>query len=167
MHFKRKLTGTAWLLFLLYVGVLLKLVLFKYPSGLMVEEITLERLLFRLQHAANFTPFKTIAYYLSGNVNAPIAFSNIGGNILLFGPLGSLVPFLLPRFSRVRQIASIAFGASLFLELAQVLVGLGGFDVDDLLLNVLGGILGVLAFHGVRRLVPATFVGATKPNGET
>jgi glycopeptide antibiotics resistance protein len=166
MRSKRRLTGLAWLLFLLYVAVLLKLVLFKYsgtisfhvghlslgirPSGRMAEEISLDRLLFRLQYAANFVPFKTIAYYLNGGSNTLIALWNIGGNIVLFVPLGVLVPLILPRFSKVRHIAAIAFGASLLLELVQLLTGLGSFDVDDLLLNVLGGVLGVLALRGAR-----------------
>jgi glycopeptide antibiotics resistance protein len=172
MRSKRQLTGLAWLLFLLYVAVLLKLVLFKHsgtnsfqvghlslgihPSGRMVEEISLGRLLFRLQYAANFVPFKTIAYYLNGDVNTLIALWNIGGNIVLFGPLGLLVPLILPRFSKVRHIAAIAFGASLLLELVQLLTGLGSFDVDDLLLNVLGGVLGVLTVRGARRVIAAT-----------
>jgi glycopeptide antibiotics resistance protein len=172
MRAKRQLTGLAWLLFLLYVAVLLKLVLFKHsgtlsfqvghfslgthPSGRMVEEISLGRLLFRLQYAANFVPFKTIADYLSGDFNKLIALWNIGGNIVLFGPLGLLVPLILPRFSKVRHIAAIAFGASLLLELVQLLTGLGSFDVDDLLLNVLGGILGVLTVRVARRVIAAT-----------
>lgn len=166
MRSKRQRTGLAWLLFLLYVAVLLKLVLFKHsvtnsfrvghlslgihPSGRMVEEISLGRLLFRLQYAANFVPFKTITNYLSGDSTLN-AMRNIGGNIILFCPLGFLVPLILPRFSKVRHIAAIAFGASLLLELVQLLTGLGSFDVDDLLLNVLGGVLGVLTFRGARR----------------
>lgn len=95
MRSRRQLTGVAWLLFLLYVPVLLKLILFKqsgiqvghfsfgsHPSGPTVEEITLGRLLFRLQNTANFVPFKTIAYYLTGDFNRLIALSNIGGNML-------------------------------------------------------------------------------------
>lgn len=159
MHLKPKLRGLSWLLFLLYLAVMVKVILFKYPSfGQMPEEMTLDRLQFRLQHGTNFTPFKTIAYYLSGHVNTPIAVRNIGGNIFLFSPLGLLVPFIFPRLRTVRQISAVAVGTSLFLELVQLLTGLGGFDVDDLLLNVMGGILGVLAFKAVRRLIPPSFV---------
>lgn len=164
MHLKPKLRGLAWLLFLLYLAVMLKVILFKY--GLMPEEMSLDRLQFRLQHGANFTPFKTIAYYLSGHASTPTAVRNIGGNIFLFSPLGLLLPFILPRIKRVGQITAIALGTSLFLELVQLLTGLGGFDVDDLLLNVLGGILGVLAFQGVRWVISATSIGATKLDGE-
>lgn len=68
--------------------------------------------------------------------------TNIGGNILLFSPLGFLVPIIVPKIRGARQTATIAFGVSLSLELIQLLTGLGGFDVDDLLLNVLGGMIG-------------------------
>lgn len=153
MYLKPKLQGLAWLLFLLYFVFLLKVILFKYPSlGLRLEEMALDRLQFRVQHGANFTPFETIGYYLSGHANTPIAIRNIGGNIFLFCPLGFLVPFILPRFRKVTRVTAVAFGTSLFLELVQLITGLGGFDVDDLLLNALGGMIGVLAFIAVRRM---------------
>lgn len=159
MRLKPKLRGFAWLLFLLYLVVMLKVILLKYPSfGQMPEGTTLTRLQSRLEHGANFTPFKTIDYYLRGHANTPIAVSNLGGNIILFSPLGLLVPFIFPRFRSVRQVTAIALGTSLFLELVQLLTGLGSFDVDDLLLNVVGGLIGVLAFKGVRRLIPSSFV---------
>lgn len=80
---------------------------------------------------------------------------HIAGNILLFCPLGFLVPLLYPRCARLVQIGALAFGSSLLLEGIQLVTGLGGFDVDDLILNVLGGLLGWLAYRLLRRLFPA------------
>lgn len=157
MRRKPKQLGLAWAVFLFYIAVLARLILMK--NGLppdMIEAMTLERLQFRVQHAANFTPFKTIGYYLSGHANLPIVIQNIGGNIILFSPLGFLMPFLRPSFVRARRIAAISFVASLILEVVQVLTGLGSFDVDDLLLNVLGGMIGFLAWKAVHRLVASS-----------
>lgn len=153
MHLTPRLHRMASLLFLLYLAVLLKFILFKSFSDVMFVDMSLHNIRYRLEHFANFTLFKTIKYYMSGKVNTSIAVQNIGGNIFLFSPLGFLVPLLRPRLSKLVQIAALAFGISLLLELIQLLTGLGGFDVDDLLLNVLGGLLGWLAFQVLRWLV--------------
>lgn len=153
MHLTPRLHRMVSLLFLLYLAVLLRFILFKSFSDVMFINISLHNILYRIQHLANFTLFKTIRYYMSGQVNTSIAVQNILGNILLFSPLGFFVPLLRPRLSKLVQIAVLAFGISLLLELVQLLTGLGGFDVDDLLLNVLGGLLGWLAFRVLRGLV--------------
>ncbi|WP_415340200.1 VanZ family protein, partial [Clostridium perfringens] len=44
----------------------------------------------------------------------------------------------------VESIFIVSFGISLTIELIQLLTGLGFFDVDDIILNVLGGIIGYL-----------------------
>lgn len=141
----------VWLLFLVYLAVLVKFILLKRFSDLMFVNMSLPHIRFRLQHYANFTPFKTIGYYMSGHANTIISVENIAGNVLLFSPLGFFVPLLRPRLTRVGQIGALAFGTSLLLELVQLLTGLGGFDVDDLILNVLGGLLGWLALTVIQR----------------
>lgn len=164
MYLKPKLRVLAWLLLLMYLAALLKVVLFKYPPiGLKPELMIPDQLQIRLQYGANFTPFKTIAYYLSGHANTPIAVRNLVGNIVIFSPLGFLIPFALPRLGGVRHATTIAFVTSLFLELVQLLTGLGGFDVDDLFLNVVGGVIGFLGFKGIRKLVSSRFTGVTDP----
>ncbi|ELU5588803.1 VanZ family protein [Clostridium perfringens] len=44
----------------------------------------------------------------------------------------------------VGSIFIVSFGISLTIELIQLLTGLGFFDVDDIILNVLDGIIGYL-----------------------
>lgn len=155
----RKLRRPARLLFLVYLVVLVKFILFKRFSDLMFVNISPDDIQFRLQYYANFTPFKTIAYYLSGQPNATAAVANIAGNILLFSPLGFLLPLYRSRPTRASHVGAIAFGTSLLLELIQLLTGLGGFDVDDLILNVLGGLLGWLALAVIWRRSPPAPAG--------
>jgi len=137
-----------------YLGVLVKFILFKRVSDLMFVDTSLHSLLFRLQHHANFTPFKTIGYYMFGHANTIISVANVAGNILLFIPLGFFVPLLRHRSTSAGRVGALAFGTSLLLELIQLLTGLGGFDVDDLILNVLGGLIGWLAFNVRQRSRP-------------
>lgn len=142
----------AWIGLLAYTALLLKVVLFKYPGGLSLEVMSAQHLELRLQYA-NFTPLKTILYYLSGRVSSRIAVANLAGNLVLLGPLGFLVPHLFARWCGLWATAAICFGVSLLLEGVQLLTGLGSFDVDDLLLNLVGGILGWALYQGMNRLM--------------
>ncbi|MGU8605254.1 VanZ family protein, partial [Clostridium perfringens] len=57
---------------------------------------------------------------------------------------GFLIPLLFKKIHNVGSIFIVSFGISLTIELIQLLTGLGFFDVDDIILNVLGGIIGYL-----------------------
>jgi len=84
-----------------------------------------------------------------------VAIENLAGNILLFVPLGLLVPLLYPRLGSLVRTGGLALGSSLLIECIQLATGLGGCDVDDVLLNAVGGLLGWLAYRLLRGLLPA------------
>lgn len=72
-------------------------------------------------------------------------FTNLFGNVLIFVPFG----FFMPMASKYRSFFSTlfwSFGLSLCVETFQLLAKVGSFDVDDLFLNTLGGILGHIIF---------------------
>ena len=56
-------------------------------------------------------------------------------------PLGLLVPRLWPQ-RRLGTVTALGLGLSLLVEACQYLLGTGVPDVDDLLLNTLGAMLG-------------------------
>ena len=64
------------------------------------------------------------------------------GNIFLFFPLGFLLRGLFQRKAWVSIAICAAF--SLLMEICQWVFAIGRSDIDDLLLNTLGGVLGVL-----------------------
>ena len=66
---------------------------------------------------------------------------NIVGNILLFAPLGVLVPRSFSGWDRLGRVALLGFGTSLWIECSQLFLS-RSTDVDDLLLNTLGAVLG-------------------------
>jgi len=76
---------------------------------------------------------------------------NLAGNVLLFMPLGFFLPLLRPQSNGAVRVGAAVAGSSLLLEVIQLLTGLGGFDVDDLILNVLGGLMGWLALRALGR----------------
>ena len=74
------------------------------------------------------------------------------GNIVMFLPIGFFAA-LLWREVTWKRILLIGFLTTLFIECWQLLIG-RSFDVDDLLLNTLGVLLGGLLCHALRRLSP-------------
>ena len=69
-------------------------------------------------------------------------FGNMVLNVLLFMPLGYLLPVSIRRFNRWWQVLSIGFLFSLLIETVQLLTRLGWFDASDLLHNTLGALIG-------------------------
>ncbi|MEM1505337.1 VanZ family protein [Domibacillus sp. 8LH] len=68
------------------------------------------------------------------------------GNVLLFVPFVFLLPGSFRRFQRIMLTTGAAAMFSLFYEVIQLLFEFGSFDVDDLLLNTLGGFIGYMLF---------------------
>lgn len=73
-------------------------------------------------------------------------FWNLGGNVLCFMPFGFFVPWLRKHLDRFWLITLLSLCLSLMIELAQLFLQVGSFDVDDLLLNTIGGICGYLCY---------------------
>lgn len=72
-------------------------------------------------------------------------FSNLFGNILIFMPFG----YFLTMAGKSRSFFKTLFysmGLSLCVEVLQLLTRVGSFDVDDIFLNTIGGVLGFVLF---------------------
>lgn len=72
-------------------------------------------------------------------------FANLFGNILIFVPYG----FFISMASKSRGFFKTLFssmGLSLCVEIVQLFTRVGSFDVDDILLNTIGGVLGYILF---------------------
>lgn len=70
------------------------------------------------------------------------AWASIVLNILMLVPLGYLGPLCFRFLNRWWKIAIIGFNLSLIIEISQLLFQRGWFDIDDILLNTLGSIIG-------------------------
>ena len=109
---------------------------------------------------SNFIPFKTIYGFIqkaiTGSINNNIVFNNIIGNIIVFAPFGILVPMLFEKkFSKLKNFTLLMIGVVLAVEYIQFVTKTGSFDVDDLILNVLGA---VIVFWGMKIKVIRNFV---------
>lgn len=81
---------------------------------------------------------------------------NVIGNIAVFMPIGMFLPSLFTRCRNILLTTILSFEISLCVEVVQLVTKVGSFDVDDLLLNTVGGICGYLVYmiyHGIKRLM--------------
>ena len=103
----------------------------------------------------NLIPLRTIAIYL-GNPESGFWIRQAVGNLLFLLPLGLLGPIALPGMNRWWRVLLVATALSLAIEVAQLWIPDRAFDVDDLLLNVVGAALGyaifIVLFRGAARL---------------
>ena len=101
---------------------------------------------------SNFKPFKTILSYLNGANSFSLRgfqLTQIVGNIILMFPAGIFLPFLWQKQRRFGIFFLTCILCILCVESIQVLTFLGSFDVDDLILNLVGCCIG----FGVYRLL--------------
>lgn len=101
---------------------------------------------------SNFIPFKEILRY---SIGSSLFYKNVLGNMVMFVPFGFFVSYFL-KLEKVYSITLITLLTSITIEITQLLIG-RVFDVDDLLLNLVGGIFGYLLYaliHKVRIKLP-------------
>ena len=100
----------------------------------------------------NLEPFHTIRLFLkvlNNQTYSSTAFINLGGNVILFIPLGFFLPRAFPCLQKFRKSILATVLIITAVELTQLFTLLGSCDIDDLILNVIGATLG----YGIHKLV--------------
>lgn len=103
----------------------------------------------------NWMPFREILRYDFGT---DLFYRQVIGNIILFIPFGYFATYY-AKLTKIRHIFFITFITSTTIEVVQRFIG-RSFDVDDIILNVVGGIIGFLLFIGldaIRKKLPKIF----------
>lgn len=121
-----------------------------YDNGVVVNYIPLQSV-FKLFSGAK------IGYLRSGVPGAIsglqwidyASISNIVLNILMFVPLGYLLPKVIKRANKRTKILLVGFFLSLMIETTQLLTHRGWFDVDDLIYNTIGAWIGFILHEKV------------------
>lgn len=89
----------------------------------------------KLNFSFNFVPLIDI-------LNSPISYIiNTVLNIFLFMPMGFLLPSIWQEYRSIKKIAFIGFAMSTIIEISQIFT-FRATDVDDLITNTLGAVLG-------------------------
>lgn len=96
----------------------------------------------------NLVPFQEIRRFwiYREQVGTFAWMSNLAGNVVGFLPYGYILPIIFRNLRNVWSIVFSGFLFSLMVETIQLITKVGCFDVDDLMLNTLGALLGYLAF---------------------
>ena len=89
----------------------------------------------------NIVPFKEMLRY---SIISKAFIKNVIGNIILYMPFGLFVTAYLNE-RRITPTIILTLITSVSIELVQILIG-RVFDIDDIILNLLGGIFGALIF---------------------
>ena len=124
----------CWVLFFAYIGILVYFLFFaeKYgrtDTGRFRYNLVLFQEIIRFMRHHSVLGLETVLL-------------NLVGNIVGFMPFGFFLPLLSQKDRRLVMVLLLTFELSLVVEVVQLFTGVGSFDVDDLLLNTLGGVLG-------------------------
>lgn len=143
---EKKARTLGKVLFVLYIGFL---IYFLFLSDWYGREGVMD------EYRYNLELFKEINRFITyrEELGAFAVFSNLFGNILIFMPFG----FFISMASSSRGFFKTLFYSlllSLGVEVMQLITRVGSFDVDDIFLNTLGGVLGYIIFvicNAIRR----------------
>jgi glycopeptide antibiotics resistance protein len=100
----------------------------------------------------NMIPFRTLAIYWR-NLGSEFWLRNLFGNLALLLPLGLLGPIAFPALDRWLRVALVALLVSAAIELTQLAVPDRSADIDDVIVNVAGALIGYAVFVGTRRVL--------------
>ena len=129
----------AWVLFFVYLILLCYFLFFAEIMG---------RTYTGRNYHYNLIPLKEIKRFLMYRqaLGTKSVLFNLLGNIIAFIPYGMLVPLLSHKCRNFFRVVLYSFDFSLLVELVQLVSKVGSFDVDDLILNTIGGAIGFGCF---------------------
>lgn len=130
------------IVFVLYLSLLIYLMFFAEEWG---------RSMLEGDYKYNLVPFREIRRYLTyfRQIGIWNVLWNLIGNVIGFIPYGAMLPALGEKTMGFWKVALLSFELTLFIELTQLILRVGSCDVDDMILNTLGGCIG----YGVYRVI--------------
>ena len=104
-----------------------------------------------------FIPFNSVFDYISGEKTLRFLAVNYLGNILLFIPIGLLLSAIFKKLTIVK-IVLISLLITVAVELFQNLLGRGYADIDDVMMNVLGALIGSAIYLLIKKVAIANIL---------
>ena len=135
----------TWILFILYIIFLLSTIVYtKLTTGTIYPELNIK---------SNVVPFtsiiETITLLLTKTQGFYYMFDYLILDIILFIPLGLFLPILFPKTKKIKNFILICLAISFIKELFQLLLNVGMFNIDDIILNLSGAIISYTIFKNL------------------
>lgn len=138
---KKLLFHVSCIVYVLVMSMLL------FRRGSMGDEMTLSEY---MRYGVNLTPFSTIELYMrnlsNGNIT-DIAMKNLVGNVLLFVPIGIYLPYYCKKLTNIWRFSVATILIIFTVEMVQLLSMRGRFDIDDVILNTCGALVGYIIWR--------------------
>lgn len=133
----------GWMLFISYLVLLVYFLFFAESMG---------RTQMQSEYSYNLELFKEIKrfYIYRKQLGMGAVVLNLFGNVAAFVPCGFFLPIISRRSRKWYNTLLISFLFSLSVEIIQLVSKVGSFDVDDMLLNTLGGVIGFVLYRLVQ-----------------
>lgn len=140
--------------FSIYILLVLNFIVIKFNGDIQDVINTIQSNMIRRnqgESGTNLVPFRTIEAYIS-DLSFGIAFRNILGNIIPFIPMGFLIPMAFPSQRNIIKTMISCFLLVLSIEILQLILFLGSFDIDDIILNLLSCFIGFILFKAYKNI---------------
>lgn len=136
----------GWVLFILYLVSLTYFMFFAESFGRTPSE--------QAGYSYNLELFKEIKrfYVYRKQLGMQAFLLNVVGNVAAFLPFGFILPIVSRRGRYWYKAFFLTFLLSLCIEVTQLVFKVGSFDVDDLFLNTIGGILGFICYKITQKI---------------
>ncbi|MEG2787572.1 MAG: VanZ family protein [Romboutsia sp.] len=143
------------LILILYLLILIRLTIFKFCIVIFSNPLnSYQYSILGVKGIINIVPFKEIVNLF--NSESAYSFVNIKHiilNVVYFLPLGFLIPLLFEKYNDFLKVIVISASISIAIEIAQLFTILSVSDIDDIICNIIGSILGLICFKVFERLV--------------
>jgi len=134
--------------FIVYLAVLVNVIILKDGTALVMAKHRTQIPFSQKITQINIIPLvNTIIPYLQGGPSIRISIENLLGNIFAFSPLGFFLPLLFKKCNRLKNTLLVSLIISLLMEVVQLIFSMGACDIDDIILNVFGSLLGFGVYY--------------------
>lgn len=140
-------------MFLLFVCVCFVLIMTILPKLIIMPDNSVR--IMPGSSSINMKPFSfinEIKSYIDMEIYSAVVF-NLFGNIIPFAAISLLCALLFKHFQKFYRVLLYGLAFTIVIELIQIPIA-RGTDIDDVILNVFGFVLGYLAFKLTAKLFP-------------
>jgi len=103
----------------------------------------------------NLYPFKTIAEFIlnADHYSSETIFINLTANIITFVPLGFFTSLFFKKLKKLTPMLLTSIIIITIIELGQFILRVGVLDIDDIILNTIGCIIGFIFYKRLKTFI--------------